>query len=139
MNAFTNEIARIAAVDLFKRGRNREVETGLFVARPFSLDYDRAYLLVADAWKQRARGIPQGTFLLAYYENEDGAAEADYQAAQDAAAAASDQAVADAQATYDAAMAAAQEAVDDALANYSHSAPSFEGSQGVRRDAEQAE
>lgn len=31
---------------------------------------------MADAWKQRARGIPQGTFLLAYYENEDNVSEA---------------------------------------------------------------
>ena len=72
----TNEIARLAAVDLFRRGKGGEIETGLFVARPFYLDYDRAHLLVADAWKQRAKGIPQGTFLLAYYENEDGIAEA---------------------------------------------------------------
>src|SRR3954447_16540074 len=72
----TNEIARIAAVDLFKRGKGGEIETGLFVARPFHLDYDRAHLLVADAWKQRAKGIPQGAFLLAYYENEGGVAEA---------------------------------------------------------------
>jgi hypothetical protein len=47
----TNEIARIAAVDLFKRSKSGEIETGLFVARPFYLDYDRAHLLVADAWK----------------------------------------------------------------------------------------
>jgi DNA helicase HerA-like ATPase len=74
--ALTNEIARIAAVDLFKRSRTGEIETGIFVARPFYLDYDRAHLLVADAWKQKAKGIPQGAFLLAYYENEDGVAEA---------------------------------------------------------------
>src|SRR5437763_552376 len=74
--ALTNEIARIAAVDLFKRSKTGEIETGLFVARPFYLDYDRAHLRVADAWKQRAKGIPQGTFLLAYYENEAGVAEA---------------------------------------------------------------
>src|SRR5947207_15526432 len=73
--ALTNEIARIAAVDLFKRSKTGEIETGLFVARPFYLDYDRAHLLVADAWKQRAKGIPQGTFLLAYYENEAGVAD----------------------------------------------------------------
>jgi hypothetical protein len=73
--ALTNEIARIAAVDFFMRGKAGEIETGLFVARPFYLDYDRAYLLVADAWKQRAKGIPQGAFLLAYYENEEGVAE----------------------------------------------------------------
>ncbi len=74
--ALTNEIARIAAVDLFRRSKTGNIDTGLFVARPFYLDYDRAHLLVADAWKQRARGIPQGAFLLAYYENEDGIAEA---------------------------------------------------------------
>jgi DNA helicase HerA-like ATPase len=74
--AFTNEIAKIAAVDLFKRNKTGEIETGVFVARPFYLDYDRAHLLVADAWKQKAKGIPQGTFLLAYYENEEGIAEA---------------------------------------------------------------
>jgi hypothetical protein len=74
--ALTNEITRIAAVDLFRRAKAGQIETGLFVARPFSLDYDRAHLLVADAWKQRAKGIPQGTFLLAYYENEEGIAEA---------------------------------------------------------------
>jgi DNA helicase HerA-like ATPase len=74
--ALTNEIAKIAAVDLFKRGKAGTIQTGLFVARPFYLDYDRAHLLVADAWKQKAKGIPQGTFLLGYYENEDGIAEA---------------------------------------------------------------
>lgn len=41
-----------------------------FAGRPFYLDYDKAYLLVADAWKYRVKGIPQGTFLLAFYENE---------------------------------------------------------------------
>lgn len=71
----SNEIARIAAADLFRRGKT-EFETGLFVARPFYLDYDRAHLLVADAWKQRAKGIPQGSFLLAYYENEESICEA---------------------------------------------------------------
>lgn len=76
MNLFTNEIARIAAIDLFRRDKAGQVETGLFVGRPFALDYDRAYLLIADAWKQRAKGVPQGTFLLGYYENEDGVAEA---------------------------------------------------------------
>jgi DNA helicase HerA-like ATPase len=74
--ALTNEIVKIAAVDLFKRSKTGVIETGLFVARPFYLDYDRAHLLVADAWKQKAKGIPQGTFLLAYYENEAGVAEA---------------------------------------------------------------
>jgi DNA helicase HerA-like ATPase len=72
----TNEIAKIASIDLFRRGKNGDLETGAFVGRPFALDYDRAYLLVADAWKHQAKGIPQGAFLLAYYQNEDAIAEA---------------------------------------------------------------
>jgi hypothetical protein len=42
----------------------------MFVGRPFHLDYSTALLLIADAWKQKAQGIPQGCFLLAYYDNE---------------------------------------------------------------------
>jgi hypothetical protein len=74
--SFATEIAKLASVDLFKRNVNNEPATGLFVGRPFYLDYDRANLLVADAWKNRAKGLPQGAFLLAYYENEDQVSEA---------------------------------------------------------------
>src|SRR5262249_55887515 len=74
--ALTDEIARIASVNLFRRSAKGEFETGVFLGRPFALDYDKAYLLVADAWKFRAKGLPQGTFLLAYYENEEGISEA---------------------------------------------------------------
>jgi DNA helicase HerA-like ATPase len=74
--SFTNEIARIASVDLFKRNGDRELQTGLFVGRPFYLDYNRAHLLVADSWKLKAKGLPQGSFLLAYYENEEDVSEA---------------------------------------------------------------
>src|SRR5688500_3940143 len=56
--SFSNEIAKIASVDLFKKDRKTgEPETGLFIGRPFYLDYDRAYLLVADAWKHKAKGV----------------------------------------------------------------------------------
>src|SRR5215510_7551232 len=74
--ALTAKIAKIASTDLFRRSTKGEFETGLFVGRPFAIDYDRAYLLVSDAWKQKAKGIPQGTFLLAYYENEKHISEA---------------------------------------------------------------
>ncbi|MEW6636282.1 MAG: DUF87 domain-containing protein, partial [Actinomycetota bacterium] len=74
--SFTNEIAKLASTNLFKRNSDGELQTGLFVARPFYLDYSRADLLVADSWKLRARGIPQGSFLLAYYENEPDVSEA---------------------------------------------------------------
>ena len=73
--ALTDEIANIATIDLFKRSAKGDFETGVFVGRPSLMDYDKAYLLVADAWKSRANGIPQGTFLLAYYENEEGVSE----------------------------------------------------------------
>jgi len=60
-------IKRLASVDIFSEAKKQE----FFVGRPFHLDYDRAHLLVADSWKMKVGGIPQGTFLLAFYENED--------------------------------------------------------------------
>src|SRR5260370_23233836 len=68
---FVDAIARLAKVDLFERDpKTAAVKTGEFVGRPFYLDYEKAHILVADAWKNRAGGLPQGSFLLAYYENE---------------------------------------------------------------------
>jgi hypothetical protein len=67
---FVSEIDKIASIDLFKRNNKGEHETGLFIGRPFHLDYDSAHILVADSWKIKARGIPQGTLLLAFYDNE---------------------------------------------------------------------
>jgi hypothetical protein len=63
------ELSLIARGDLFQWDAGKPT-TGRFVGRPFSLNYDRAFRLVADKWKQDARGLPQGAFLLAYYENE---------------------------------------------------------------------
>jgi DNA helicase HerA-like ATPase len=68
----TSVIGKIAKVDLFaKDAGTGQYKSGEFVGRPFHLDYDKAYLLVADAWKNKVRGVPQGSFLLAYYENEE--------------------------------------------------------------------
>ena len=67
-----NIIEQIASTNLFERDRNtKELSTGIFVGRPFYLDYELTHLLIADAWKQKVKGIPQGSFLLAYYENEE--------------------------------------------------------------------
>ncbi len=60
----------LTQINLFKRTRDAEWDTGLFVGRPFRLSYSKVEILMADAWKQRAKGIPQGCFLLAYYDNE---------------------------------------------------------------------
>jgi hypothetical protein len=64
-----SQLSKIARGDLFK-WKDGKPATGRFVGRPFGLTYDRTFLLVADKWKQDARGLPQGAFLLAYYENE---------------------------------------------------------------------
>jgi DNA helicase HerA-like ATPase len=62
----------MASVDIFVEAKKQE----FFIGRPFSLDYEKAYILIADAWKEKVKGIPQGTFLLAFYENEAGVSEA---------------------------------------------------------------
>lgn len=66
------KLKEILNVDLFKEGRKDE----LFVGRPFYLDYENAQILISDAWKHRVKGIPQGAFLLAFYDGEDGVEEA---------------------------------------------------------------
>lgn len=68
----TETIQKLASIDIFTEAKNKEN----FVGRPFYLDYDKAYLLIADAWKMKVSGIPQGSLLLAFYENEDNVAEA---------------------------------------------------------------
>lgn len=67
---FTSVIAKLANIDLFEQDLATQMpKTGTFVGNPFYLDYDKARLLVADAWKMKAGGLPQGSFLLAYYIN----------------------------------------------------------------------
>ncbi|KGS55568.1 AAA-like domain protein [Burkholderia pseudomallei MSHR5613] len=66
---------KITKVDLFKRKHESdkwEWDTGVFVGRPYKLAYKEASVLMADAWKERALGIPQGCFLLAYYDCDPG-------------------------------------------------------------------
>lgn len=65
------KITEAASVNLFLRTADGGFGAGQFVGRPFQLDYNRAQLLVADKWKEQAKGLPQGCFLLAYYENEE--------------------------------------------------------------------
>lgn len=53
---FTDEIIKIAEIDLFKRDdKTGAFEAGFFIGRPFHIDYDRAHILVADSWKKKQR------------------------------------------------------------------------------------
>ena len=70
--SLVSSVKELATVDLFSDAPKAE----LFVGRPFALSYGSATLLVADAWKQKVGGIPQGAFLLAFYKNEPKVAEA---------------------------------------------------------------
>ncbi len=75
--SLATEIVKLATADLFEKDpKTGQHGKGVFVGRPFHLDYSSALLLVADAWKQKAQGLPLGCFLLAYYENEDEVSEA---------------------------------------------------------------
>lgn len=65
--SLTQELKNLAMVDIFTEAKKND----LFIGRPYYLDFDKAFLLITDAWKEKVGGIPQGTFLLAFYENEN--------------------------------------------------------------------
>lgn len=65
-------IKELAQVDILKEGKKEDY----FVGRPFYLDYEKAHILINDFWKNKVNGIPQGTFLLAFYDNEASVSEA---------------------------------------------------------------
>jgi DNA helicase HerA-like ATPase len=63
---------KMTVTDLLLHGRNKD----LFVGRPFALDYNNAHVLLSDSDKQRVNGVAQGSFLLAFYDNEETVEEA---------------------------------------------------------------
>lgn len=63
--SIVDEIKVMADVNIFESAKKKE----LFVGRPYYLDYDKAHILITDAWKEKVGGVPQGCFLLAFYEN----------------------------------------------------------------------
>lgn len=67
-----SQIKALASVDIFSLGRSED----LFIGRPYSMAYDKTNILISDYWKNRVGGIPQGTFLLAFYDNEESIEEA---------------------------------------------------------------
>ncbi len=60
-----NVIKKITDTDFFKEGQKED----LFVGRPYSINYNKTSLLISDFWKHKVKGIPQGSFLLAFYDN----------------------------------------------------------------------
>lgn len=68
----TSVIKELANVDIFKLREEEDAKVG----NPFYLDYYKACLLIPDSKKQKVNGIPQGTFLLAFYDNEKNVSEA---------------------------------------------------------------
>src|SRR5258708_22175737 len=65
-------IKNLASVDILAAAKDQNA----LIGRPFYLDYEKACVLVPDAWKMKVGGIPQGTFLMAFYENEENVSEA---------------------------------------------------------------
>ncbi len=68
----SDEIKKIASVDPLTEGK----QENLFVGHPFTLDYFKSNVLICDDDKKRVNGIAQGTFLLAFYDNEETVEEA---------------------------------------------------------------
>lgn len=72
---------QISQIDLFKRKKENGPDmwdSGKLVGRPFRISYDSIEVWMPDAWKQRAGGVPQGSFLLAYYDSAEN--ESDFEA-----------------------------------------------------------
>jgi len=67
-----SSIKALTNIDILKEGKNDE----FFIGRPYSISYDKANILISDFWKNKVGGVPQGTFLLAFYDNEEAIEEA---------------------------------------------------------------
>lgn len=72
MNTIRDNIKSVAKIDILAKGRIQKN----FIGRPFYIDYSKVNILTCDAWKHQAGGIPQGSFLLAFYDGEEGVEEA---------------------------------------------------------------
>ncbi len=73
MDKVENIITQLLNTDILKEGKANQ---DFFVGRPFYVDYSKMNVLISDAWKFKAGGIPQGAFLLAFYTGEAGVEEA---------------------------------------------------------------
>lgn len=68
MEDLRKELESIANINIFEIANDKNN----FVGNPFKIDYDKISLLTCDDWKYNVGGIPQGCFLLAFYENDFG-------------------------------------------------------------------
>ncbi len=66
MALIEDKIDQILSIDILKKGINEK----FLVGKPYYLDYSKAQILISDAWKHRAGGIPHGSFLLAFYTGD---------------------------------------------------------------------
>ena len=67
---FVDAIAQLANVDLFERDpKTKAVKTGLFVGRPFHLDYDKASVLVTvGVDRNQIQGLRPGATVVAHID-----------------------------------------------------------------------
>ena len=72
MTTLEDKLKEHIQTDILNKGRNSKN----FVGRPFVLDYQKAHILVSDAWKYEVGGLPMGSFLLAFYMGEENVSEA---------------------------------------------------------------
>ncbi|GGF30260.1 ATP-binding protein [Flavobacterium limi] len=72
MSSTLDRLKKIISIDPLVQGKQDD----LFIGHPFSLDYNKANVLICDDDKERVKGIAQGAFLLAFYDNEETVEEA---------------------------------------------------------------
>ncbi|MHB9028501.1 MAG: ATP-binding protein [Candidatus Latescibacterota bacterium] len=65
--ATATETMELTGAQVIENGRN----LAHFIGRIYYLDYEKACVLVSDYWRDRVMGIPQGAFLLAYYDRDE--------------------------------------------------------------------
>ena len=65
-------LKNLAQIDILIKGKKQEN----FIGRPFYIDYNKVLIMTCDAWKAKVNGVLQGSFLLAYYDGEEGVEEA---------------------------------------------------------------
>lgn len=74
--SINQKVQATTQVKIFEKDAQGKFSSGIFIGRPFFIDYQKLGLLVCDSWKQKVGGLPQGCFLLGFYKNEEQVSEA---------------------------------------------------------------